>query len=96
MDEAGNLVIPQSMIVRLGLAPGDDVHVFFDQLNKQIRLRRPSQLNLEPHQAEEKVSGDGGITLKLNLLKTMELDGLQCYRILSGGNEISVGRVDGD
>jgi hypothetical protein len=96
MDAQGNLTIPQSLIVRLGLAPGDEVHLVCDKLNQQIRLRRPSQLNLEPHQASETVAQDGKVTLKLELLKTVELDGLQCYQVLSGGNQITVGTFPED
>ncbi len=96
MDDQGNLTIPQSLIVRLGLAPGDEAHLVLDKLNRQIRLRRPSQLNLEPHQAGETVDKAGTLTLKHDLLKTVDLDGLQCYQILSGGNQITVGTFPDD
>jgi hypothetical protein len=96
MDAQGNLTIPQSLIVRLGLAPGDEAHLVCDKLNRQIRLRRPSQLNLEPHQAAETVGKAGTVTLKFDLLKTVELDSLQCYQILSGGNQITVGTFPDD
>lgn len=96
MDAQGNLTIPQSLIVRLGLAPGDEVHLVCDKLNQEIRLRRPSPLNLEPHQAAEAVAKDGSVMLKLDLLKTVELDGLQCYQVQSGGNQITVGTFPED
>ncbi len=96
MDDKGNLVIPQALVVALGLAPGDEAHLVCDALNHEIRLRRPSQLNLEPHQAAQTVQSNGSLILELDLLKTVELDGLQCYQVLSGGNQITVGTVPDD
>ncbi len=96
MDAQGHLTIPQSLIVGLGLAPGDEVHVVCDRLNQQIRLCRPSQFNPEPNHTTQTVAKDGTVRLEHDLLKSIELDGLQCYQVLSGGNQISVGTFPDD
>lgn len=93
-DQYGRVCIPLTLVARLGVAPGQQVHVTCSLLDGKVTITRPDpSLPLDPDTTYT-IEPDGNIRIPQGTLEKAGIDGLQTYRIEGNASQITVSKFD--
>ncbi len=89
-DQRGRLCIPVTLLVRLGVGPGEQVHVTCDKVQERVTVTRPDTREpLEPDTTYT-VEGDGNVRITQATLEKAGIDHMSCYRVEGNASQIVI------
>jgi len=95
-DQRGRLTVPVSMLVQMGVGPGQRVDVTCDAGNEQLLLHKSAVgTTTDNPDTTYTAERDGNVRITQRTLERAGLDGVQTYRIEGNGTVVSVKRFQG-